>query len=75
MPQYTTKQDFPTILFSHPTWSTVEYSSGIFFLIRVHNYTRIKGLDSGKIIPLHSVPPGPAQDLILQPQPLPPQEA
>ena len=52
MPQYTTKQDFPTILFSHPTLSTVEHSSGIFFLIRVHNYTRIKGLDSGKITSL-----------------------
>ena len=52
MPQYTTKQDFPAILFSHPTLSTAEYSSGIFFLIRVHNYTRIKGLDSGKITSL-----------------------
>ena len=52
MPQYTTKEDFPAILFSHPTLSTVECSSGIFFLICVHNYTRIKGLDSGKIASL-----------------------
>ena len=27
-PQYTTKQDFPTLLFSHPTLSTLEYLSG-----------------------------------------------
>ena len=52
MPQYATKQDFPAILFSHPTLSTVESSSGILFLIRVNNYTRIKGLDSGKITSL-----------------------
>ena len=48
MPEYTTKQDFPAITFSHP-------ARGIYFLTRiyvVHNYTQIKGLHSGKITSL-----------------------
>ena len=39
------KTGFPDIIFSYPT-------RGIYFLIRVHNYTKIKGLDSGKITSL-----------------------
>ena len=41
-PKYATKQDFPALIFSHPT-------RGIYFLLGVHNYKKIKGLDSGKI--------------------------
>ena len=46
MPQYTTIQDSPAIIFSHPTWV-------IYFFIRVHvmhNYTKNKGLDLGKFL-------------------------
>ena len=39
------KTGFPAIIFSYRT-------RGIYFLIRVHNYTKIKGLDSGKITSL-----------------------
>ena len=42
-PQYTTKRDFPAIMFAHRRIS---------FLIRMHNYTKIKGLESGKITSL-----------------------
>ena len=38
-PQYT------TIIFSHPT-------QGIYFLIHLHNYAKIKGHDLGKIMSL-----------------------
>ena len=38
MPQYSTKQDF--------------FSYNIFVLLRVYENTKIKGLDSGKIISL-----------------------
>ena len=44
MPQYTTIQDFPAIIFSHLAW-------GIYFFKRVHvmrNYSKNKGLDLGK---------------------------
>ena len=36
---------YTTIIFSHPT-------RGIYFLIHVHNYAKIKGLDLGKITSL-----------------------
>ena len=40
------------LIFSRPTLSTTEYLQGICFLMRVYEYTEIKGLDSGKITSL-----------------------
>ena len=45
LPQYTTKQNLPGIIFSH-------LIQGIYFLIYVHNYKEIKGLNLGKIASL-----------------------
>ena len=48
MPQYTTKQD----LFHVLLYRRSSILQGICFLIRVYEYTKIKGLDSGKITSL-----------------------
>ena len=53
MPQYTTKQDFLAIIFCHILlYRRSSILQGIYFLVRLYNYTKIKGLDSGKITSL-----------------------